>query len=63
MKFSLFVKLLEFTPEITRLISDNMVLGDYNGKESFWFDNEVQNMEIEVIEINHMTKKIILEIK
>lgn len=31
-------------------------------KEFFWNDKEVQNMEIEVIEITHFDKKVILEV-
>lgn len=62
MKFSLFMTLLEFVPENTRLKYKGNLLGDYNGKESFWLGKEVQNMEVEVIEIDHFDKKIILEV-
>ena len=62
MKFSLFMTLLEFVPEKTRLIHKGKILGDYNGKESFWAKEEVQNMEIEVVEVSHFDKKIILEV-
>lgn len=62
MKFSLFITLLEFVPERTRLIRKGKILGDYNGKEGFWNKEEVQNMEIEVIEISHLEKKVILEV-
>lgn len=62
MKFSLFMTLLEFVPEGIRLGANGMVLGDYNGKEFFWSNSEVQNMEVKIIEINHLTKKVILEV-
>lgn len=62
MKFSLFMLLLEFIPERIRLVHKGKVLGDYGGKEFFWNDKEVQNMEIEVIEITHFDKKVTLEV-
>ena len=62
MKFNLFMTLLEFVPEGIRLGMNGMVLGDYSGKELFWIDSEVQNMEVKVIEINHLTKRVILEV-
>lgn len=62
MKFSLFMTLLEFVPERIRLIYKDNLMGDYNGKEFFCSDREVQNMEIEVIEISHFDKKVILEV-
>lgn len=62
MKFGLFMTLLEFVPERIRLIYKDNLMGDYSGKEFFWYDRKVQNMEIEVIEISHFDKKIILEV-
>ena len=62
MKFSLFMTLLEFVPEKIRLTHKETLLGDYNGKEFFWSNVEVQNMEIEVIEVTHFDKKVILEV-
>lgn len=63
MKFSLFMTLLEFVPERIRITHKGFLMGDYNGKEFFLSDREVQNMEIEVIEISRFDKKIILEVK
>ena len=62
MKFSLFMTLLEFIPENTRLTHKGKCLGNYNGKESFWIEKDVQDMEIEVIEVDHMVKKVVLEV-
>lgn len=62
MKFSLFMLLLEFVPERIKLVHKRKTLGNYGGKEFFWNDKEVQNMEVEVIEIDHMSKKVILEV-
>ena len=55
--------LLEFVPDGIRLGSNGIVLGDYTGKEAFWIEKDVQNMEIKIIEINHLTKRVILEVK
>ena len=54
--------LLEFVPDRTRLICNRQVLGDYNGKESFWIDSNVQNMKVKVIEVSHFNKKVTLEV-
>lgn len=63
MKFSLFILLLEFVPERIRLTHKGNLLGDYDGKEFFWLNEEIQNMEIEVVEVTHFDKKVILEVK
>ena len=62
MKFSLFITLLEFVPERIKLVHKKKTLGNYEGKEFFWNDKEVQDMEIEVVEIDHMSKKVTLEV-
>lgn len=62
MKFSLFMLLLEFVPERIRLVHKGKVLGDYGGKELFWSDSKVQNMEVKPIEISHYNKKVTLEV-
>lgn len=62
MKFSLFMTLLEFVPEKIRLVNKKNVLGDYNGKESFWSKEEIQNMEVNILEVNHFDKEVILEV-
>lgn len=62
MKFSLFITLLEFVPERIRITYKGFLMGDYNGKEFFWSDSEIQNMEIKVLEISHYDKKVILEV-
>lgn len=62
MKFSLFMALLEFVPEKIRLVNKKNILGDYNGKESFWLKEEVQNMEVNILEVNHFDKEVILEV-
>lgn len=63
MKFSLFLTLLEFVPERIRITYKGFLLGDYNGEEFLLHNREVQNMEIEVVEVSHFDKKIILEVK
>ena len=63
MKFSLFMLLLEFIPERIQLVYKGKPLGDYNGKEFFWSDTDVQNMQVEPVEISFLTKRIILEVK
>ena len=62
MKFSLFMALLEFVPDRTRLTCNGQALGDYNGKESFWIDSDVQNMKVKVIKVSYFDKKVILEV-
>lgn len=62
MKFSLFILLLEFVPETIKLVHKRKTLGNYKGTEFFWNDSEVQNMEIEVVEIDHTSKKVTLEV-
>lgn len=62
MKFSLFMALLEFAPEKIRLVNKKNILGDYNGKESFWLKEEIQNMEVNILEVNHFDKEVILEV-
>lgn len=54
--------LLEFVPDRTRLICNGQILGDYDGKELFRLDSDVQNMKVKVIEVSHFNKKVTLEV-
>lgn len=63
MKFSLFIKLLDFMPDRIYLYSKGKLIGD---REIEWFFtencDEVKNMEIEIIEINRGSSKVELEV-
>ena len=62
MTFKLFMTLLDFVPETTELTHKGMTLGNYNGKESFWFCEEIENMKVDVKDIDRYKKTVVLEV-
>lgn len=62
MKFSLFMTLLDFTPDRIYLYSKEKLIGDYRPNQFRLSDKEVQNMEVEIIKIDRERAKIELEV-
>lgn len=62
MKFSLFITLLDFTPDRICLYSKGQLIGDHESNRFYWNDKEVQNMEVEITKIDRWSAKVELEV-
>ena len=62
MKFSLFITLLDFTPDRICLYSKGKLIGDHEPNWFFWNAKEVQNMEVEITKIDRGSVKVELEV-